>query len=792
MLISRESLEALELPSLLRLVADGAATDVGRDAILALAPSSDAERIAAAVSRGREVARLLGDGSLIPTLEEPLTPLLEDLVERRTSIDGRHLVRIRDFLAITLNARRRIEQADPAARALAALSDPLSDLSSLTLRLTKALDARGQVRDEASPLLASLRRQGQKVRQKTYSVLEKYARSHEEEMAEDTIPFHDDRLVVLLRSGSKGKLSGLVHGRSGSGQSFYFEPLEVVDANNELRAVRDEEEAERRRILRELIDETFSEIEALRGHVEFLTELDVSQAAARWADRSRGIWAPVDSGGSYKLEGARHPLLEPSLADLRARALGQAGHEGELVPLSIELSEEQRLLVITGPNAGGKTVALKTLGLLALAAHCGLPVPVAAGTRMPLLGRVVASVGDEQDLLADRSTFSGRLLRLKEAWEWAGPRTLILLDELGSGTDPEEGAALGIGLIEGLVQKRALAVISSHLTRLAAAALDLDGAVCAAMAFDSDSGRPTYQLLPGTPGGSEALALARRLELPEQWIDRAEEMLGPEHGRLQKLLAEVETVRDELAGELGRVQSENRRLEAEVAASVAAREELEAARKKAGKEAQRAVGEFRRKVRKRLSQEVERLKQEVEAGRRRGLESEAVERIFRDSPAPEPERSSLPVRVGALARHRGLGWEGLVEKVTGTRAEVAVKGKRVLCPVCELDGLEPRSGSVKRRSNSQSISTPQLDELPPKELQLRGERVETAMEMLDAYLDRALLAGLPEVRIVHGHGSGKLKQAVRELLEHHAAVVKWRPGGKNEGGDGATVVSMSG
>ena len=791
MLISKESIEALELPSLLRLLAEGAASDAGRQEILTLVPSSDPAKIATAVDRGRDVARLLEEGPMVPSLEEPLLPLFEDLVERRTSIDGKHLVRIRELLQITIAANRRIGQAEPPTRALAEFAGFLPDLSALAKRLDKALDSRGRVRDDASPLLTSLRRQSQKARQKTYSVLEKYVRSHDAELAEDTIPFHDDRLVVLLRSGAKGRLSGLVHGRSGSGQSYYFEPLEVVDANNELRSVRDEEDAERRRILGELIEGVCQDFDALNSHLAFLGELDMLQSAARWIERCDGMWIVPERSAAYRLDRARHPLLEPRLAALRELALGQAGHAGDVVPLSMELTGSQRLLVITGPNAGGKTVALKTLGLLALAAHCGLPIPVGPGTRIPLLERLVASVGDEQDLLADRSTFSGRLLRLKEAWEWAGPETLVLLDELGSGTDPEEGAALGIALIEGLVDRGALAAVSSHLTRLAAAALDLEGAACAAMAFDTESGRPTYQLLPGTPGGSEALALARRLGLSTRWVGRAEELLGPEHGRLQKLLVEVENVREELAAELSRVASENRRLVAEREASEAARSELEAARDRAGEDAQRAVGEFRRQVRKRLGREVERLREEVEAGRRRGLEAEAIEKIFRDSPVPEPERSTVPVEVGGRVRHRGLGWEGTVKKITRDRAEVIVQGKRVVCPVSELDGHRTVWQEPRAERSSSAISTPEVSEAVPSELQLRGERVESALERLDVYLDRALLGSLPEVRIVHGHGTGKLKQAVREVLEHHAAVAKWRPGDRNEGGDGATVVSLA-
>lgn len=794
MFVSVESIRALELDGLLRLVADGAATDLGRERILGLRPSSDAAVVAADLGRGREAGRLLADGALVPFFEEPLSGVLEEIIGRRTEVDGLHLVRIRQILDVTAAARERVESADPPAPLLLERARRLLDLGDLAKRLGEALDERGRVRDNASPRLASLRRRAQRVRQRAYSVLEGFTRDNVEDLAGDTIPFHDDRLVVLLRSGSKGRLSGLVHGRSGSGQSLYFEPLEVVEANNELRSARDEEEAERRRILEELIEATVDCREALGEHLEFLVGLDRWQAAARWAGRSKGLWITPERGTSLVLEAARHPLLDPDLAAVRERALGQRGHQGELVPLSIELSETQRVLVITGPNAGGKTVALKTLGLLTLAAHCGLPVPARSGTTIPLLERVVASVGDDQDLLSDRSTFSGKLLRLKEAWEWAGPATLVLLDELGSGTDPEEGAALSVGLLEGLLEKRTFAAVSSHLTRLAAAALDLDGAACSAMAFDSASGRPTYQLIAGTPGGSEAIALARRLGLPSEWVGRAEAMLGPEHGRLQRLLAEVEGVREELAVELGRARSETRRLQSELEAAVEARSALEAAEKRAGKEAQLAVGEFRRKVRRQLGREVERLEEEVRAGRRRGLEAEAVEKLFRDAPVPEAERSTEPVETGGRVRHRGLGWEGTVEKVMGKRVEVSVKGKRMVCRLDELDGLAPAEAKKKTPGGSarRGVSTPTVDEVPDKELHLRGERVDAALQRLDAYLDRALLAGMPEVRIVHGHGTGRLKLAVREILETHRAVAKWRPGGKTEGGDGATVATLAG
>jgi DNA mismatch repair protein MutS2 len=790
--VSRESLEALELGSLLRLVADDASSDVGRQRVLGLSPLADAEALAEAIGRGREVDRLLDDGALVTVLDDPLLPVFETLEEGRIDLDGPHLVGLRHLLRATRSAVGRIESSDPECEVLAAMAHELPDLSELHRRLDRSLDDRGRVRDEASPRLLSLRRRSQRVRQAAYRKLEAFVRSHGEDLAEDTVPLHEDRLVVLLRSGSKGRLAGLVHGRSGSGQSFYFEPLEVVESNNELREVHDDEEAERSRILRALVEETLQHHEALAAHLTFLAELDLAQAAARWGRRCDGLWVVPGDDPEYRLVAARHPLLDPRLADLRERALGQAGHAHSVEPLSVELGSSGRVLVVTGPNAGGKTVALKTLGLIALLVHCGLPVPVGAGTEVPLLKTVVATVGDEQDMLTDRSTFSSRLLRLKEAWESAGSRSLVLLDELGSGTDPEEGAALSVALIEGLVEKRALAAVSSHLTRVATAALDLAGASCAAMAFDADSGLPTYCLVPGTPGSSEALALARRLELPDAWVERAERLLGPEHGQLQMLLAEVEKARAKLVSELRETREKKGRLEEELRLSEAAREEMERATRESAETTRKAVRELRRDVQRRLREEVERLREEFSRGRGPDLARKAAERILIDAPAPEPRSSGIPVEPGGRVKHRSLGWEGTVEKIERGRAHVSVAGKRVLCSVEDLDGLSPESGKPKSEVVPVSVAAPSADEAPAVELNLLGERVEDALAELAAYLDRVLLAGASEVRIVHGHGTGRLKTAVRAALEETPVVARWRPGKRGEGGDGATVVTLAG
>jgi DNA mismatch repair protein MutS2 len=423
-------------------------------------------------------------------------------------------------------------------------------------------------------------------------------------------------------------------------------------------------------------------------------------------------------------------------------------------------------------------------------------VPAAAGTRIPRFTRVVATVGDEQDLLTDRSTFSGRLLRLKEAWEEAGPDSLILLDELGSGTDPEEGSALAGALLEGLLERSPLALITTHLTPLAAAALELPGAACAAMEFDPATGEPTYRLVQGPPGGSEALALARRLGLPSEWLDRAEESLGSEHRQLRGLLREVERLRGELVEQRRNLERRNAEVDRLRAGLEREGEALEEERRSVGRRLKGQLDEFRQATRRRLVDEVERLKKEVAAGRRRGLAREGEERLFAQAPeldAGTPEEEG-PLVEGGPVRHRQLGWEGVLEQLTDGRAEVRVRGKRVRCRADELTGVASPAESGRSRSRKARPAVILAGEEPEvaTELNLIGRRVEPALEELDLYLDRALRVSRQDVRVVHGHGTGRLRKAVRQHLRTHPAVAAVRPGRSNEGGDGATVATLKG
>lgn len=790
--------QALELPRLLRLIAQRAASDLGRGKLIELLPFTSEEELVRHRRRYEEARRLIIARPLVPLCERPFEPLLARIEDGGPSLDGRDLVAIGDLLRVASQVARRLAEADPACPELALESADLPPTSELERSLANTFDSRGEIREDATPLLAELRGRMRRVRGRIYQQLGSLVEEHRDHLSEETIPMRGGRLVLMLQAGARGRIPGLVHGRSGRGKSFYFEPLDAVESNNQLQQTADEEAAEKRRILAELVRRLVDELPAIRRRAAFVADLDLLQACVRFAEASGARL--VDLGGRHELRlvGARHPLLDPTLAELRREALGQPGHSEPIVGLDLELTGERRALVVTGPNAGGKTVALKTTGLLTLAHLCGLPVPADKSSRLPFLHSVVATVGDDQDLLADRSTFSGRLLRLREAWHAAGPDTLVLLDELGSGTDPEEGAALSTALLEGLVERRGLVLITTHLTQLAAAALELDGAFCAAMQFDGDTGRPTFRLLPGPPGGSEALALARRLELPSAWLERAEALLGPEHRDLRRLLAEIERARQELAETQARLEAElddAARLRRRLAAQETA---LADERKASAKTLKRELEAFRQQTARRLRDEVERLRAELESGRRRHLAGAAVERLFEAAPRFESattEEEPAEIEVGGTVRHRRLDWQGTLEKLERGRAQVRVRGKLLHCQEVDLapaatgdrQAPRPKHRGTARGSSPEPASAA---EEPPTELKLIGQRVEPALETLDRFLDRALLASHAVVRIIHGHGSGRLRAAVRKHLRRHPAVGAQRPGHADEGGDGATVVRL--
>lgn len=792
MIVSFATLEALELPALLALVADEARTDLGARRIVDLRPTADDSELRERRETYEETGRLMVEAPLVPSFETPLAPLLERLAGQGPPLEGSEILLVARLLAVGGEAVERIDAADPACEELAGLRAGIGDARPLVRKIERVLDRQGRVRDDASPRLVKLQGELRRSRERLYVELERMRGDHAELFNDETVPLRGGRLMLMLSAGARGRVPGLVHGRSASGKSFYFEPLAVVEENNAAETASEEIENERRRLLRELLATLTAELALVERLAELVATLDAYEAMTRFAAASEARPAAIASASRARLVGARHPLLDPRLAGRRRRVLGAAGHEGEIVPLDLELDAERRLLVVTGPNAGGKTVALKTFGLLALAHQAGLPVPAAAGSELPVFGSVVATIGDEQDLLAERSTFSGRLERLGEIWQEASSRGLSLVDELGSGTDPEEGAALGVALVERIVAQGGLGVVTTHLAAVALAALDLDGAACAAMEFDAASGGPTFRLQPGAPGASEAIALARRLGLPSAWVSRAEELVGGEHRDLQRVLAELEQTRLDLAR--AAAEADRRGAEAELVTARAerARAELETERRDLGRRFEAKLEEFRRRVGRDLAVEVERMRKELDRGRRRGLDRQATARLFAAAPefsAPENavESAELPV-VGGAVRHRTLGWRGRLVRLDGERAEVEVAGKRLVCSGSDLVAAEQTARQAGVESRGAGLA--EVAEEPAAELMLLGFTIEEALVALERHLDLALRDGRAQTRIVHGHGTGRLRRAVREHLDRHPAVRRHRAGEASEGGNGATVVEL--
>jgi DNA mismatch repair protein MutS2 len=799
---SPATLAALEYPALVALVAAEARTDLGAAKLRALLPTAAPDELEARRAAFLETARLGVDGAFVPSLGEPFAPLVERLKSQSPPLDGGEIVLVARLLASAAEAARRIERAEPACPVLALRLEGLGDAAPLLAQIGRVLDAKGRVRDDASPRLAALARAARGARERIYARLESTRSAHADAFEDETTPLRSGRLLLVLSAGARGRLPGLVHGRSQSGRSFYFEPLEVVEENNALQSATEAQEAERQRLLQELRAALARELPTVERLLELVAALDAFEAAARFGEAAGARLPGVAAPGHVRLVGARHPLLDPRLAGRRERVLGAAGHDGSIEPLHLELgsrseggaeptaSAAARVLVVTGPNAGGKTVALKTLGLLALAAQAGLPIPCEPGTELPLFSALVAAVGDEQDLLAERSTFSGRLARLAEVWGSAGAASLALVDELGSGTDPEEGAALAVALLERLIDAGGVALVTTHLTPVALAALERAGAACAAMEFDPASGRPTFRLRPGPPGGSEALALARRMALPAAWIERAEALIAPAHRELRRTLAELEATRAELAREADAARAvaeaseiERRRYERERAA-------LEAERRVVGRKLEGELRSFRERVAAGLAKEEDRLREQFAAGRRRGVAAEAAARLFAQAPALAPERepeASGAVEVGARVRHRALGWSGTVERIDGARVRVVAAGKKITAPLADLVVISGGDSAVAA-AKARPVEPGEND--VPLELMLLGFTVDDALDAVDDFLDRALRSSRRQVRLVHGHGTGRLRDAIRLHLKKHPAVAAARPGAPNEGGNGATVVEL--
>jgi DNA mismatch repair protein MutS2 len=777
-------LEALEFDGVRSLLAARARTPMGRARAMDLVPSPDPDEVAHRNALLGERIALDADGRAFALrLEEDPAPALASLGPEGAVLEAADL---RALLSLAVAARaaalslRAVAESAPCTARLAA---GIGDLGPLLAAAQGVFAPDGGIEDGASPRLAALRRQAQTTSERLRRRLEALVSDPESAgfLQDEFVTLRGNRFVVPVRADSRAALKGIVHGASTSGQTLFVEPLETVELNNTLVRVREEEAAEIRRILASLSAAASRQRHDLEQAADILGRIDLAGAAARLgADFGMAPALPSDDG-RLVLEDTRHLLLED-----RLRAAGTSA-----VPLTVRLGEGDRVLVISGPNTGGKTVALKSIGLAALMHQAGLPVP-AAESVLPVFRQVLADIGDHQSIAENLSTFSSHVLALVRMTRRVDAPALVLLDELGAGTDPEEGGALGVAVVEHFRTAGARVILTTHHNRLKAYAAATPGVLNASVEFDETRLAPTYRLLVGSAGRSGGLDIAERLGLPRALVEDA-------RGRLSEGARLAERYAARLAAEVASAEQDRR---AAAEDRVRARQEME----EAGRERERLEAEAAREIGRRLGAAETRfestlagamseLKALSEAAKRRA-ETRAraeVARTLRAAAAEiaEPRPSgeitpSLAPGVGDTVLVRSLRRSGVVERIgpAGTLT-VDLGGIHMEVRSADVEAVPPGRATPPARR-----ATPEADEPVEEELRLLGLTVEEALDRLDCHLDRAVIAGWDRVRVVHGHGTGRLKRAVRDALKRHPAVETFRPGEKGEGGDGATVVRI--
>jgi DNA mismatch repair protein MutS2 len=645
----------------------------------------------------------------------------------------------------------------------------------LRARLENSLDPAGELLDSASPALAGLRRAVRVAYDRLRSRLETLVHSSDISGAlqEPLVTLRNGRYVVPVRADARGRVKGIVHDQSGSGQTVFIEPLVVIELGNAWREAQLKVEAEEERILDELSAHVDTNADALDDTLAALATFDFWMARARLSGELDGVRPETVKTQEVELLSARHP-----------------GLTGRVVPIDLRLGGEMRALVITGPNTGGKTVALRTLGLLALMHQSGLHVPAAHGSRMPIFRDVFADIGDEQSVAQSLSTFSGHLRSIIRIVESASRGSLVLLDELGAGTDPTEGSALAQALLDHFIAAGALVAATTHYSELKTYAHNTAAASNASVEFDVDTLSPTYRLQIGLPGTSHAFAIASRLGLSEAIVDDARARLGHAQEEFEQTLVSIR------AAQLTAEEALARATDAEERAK-SARREAEDERSRARRDRETALADARTEAQRALAE----VNAEIAAARDLLARATLTETRLEESaarlqesvtaiPAPEeaasPEPVDEPITIGSRVRSRD-GWQGTVAAIddVGGLVTISAGSMRITAPIAELERL-PSEPSVLPRETIR----PQVHRMVPSSLDLRGARVEEALEMLDSYLDQATVAGVQRVTVIHGHGSGALRDALRTQLSAHPLIKKWRPGERGEGGDGATIVEL--
>jgi DNA mismatch repair protein MutS2 len=813
-----KTLHTLEYDKILERLSSYCAFPASVELARALRPSGDLIETRRRLTETSEAVRLLTHHSDLSIGGARDVRQAVDLANHGGVLLASDLLDIKYTLVSARTLMRTFERWADAYPNLCDIVSQLPPPLGLIDAITRSISDRGEILDSASVKLASIRHDLRIAHDRLMTRLQRIISdpNNGPYLQEALITQRDGRYVVPLRSEFKGRIRSIVHDQSASGATLFVEPLVVVELNNQYRELELAERDEERRILAELSLQVGSHSEEIIHTVDVIARLDLALACGKYAEDIRATEPHLHGmaenrlgdrptgksahpGSVIRLYQARHPLLD-------ARTV---------VPIDVDLDEKIYAMIVTGPNTGGKTVTLKTIGLLALMAQSGLHIPAQSGAELSVFETIFADIGDEQSIEQSLSTFSGHITNIIHVLNAATPTSLVILDELGAGTDPQEGAALARSILSNLLQRGITTLVTTHHPELKAFAHATPGAVNASVEFDLDTLRPTYHLTIGLPGRSNALAIAQRLGLPEQIITDARSELNPDELRADNLLDEIhhqrelarqarnsaerarqeaEELRNELLDRLEKIEYERRRIldkaQREVEAQLQlVQEEIADVRRLLVKTRQPA------EIVQEVEERIEQLEQTVE------LPAKQAEPELGPTIQRMERQRRRALRLGDKVRLKKLGTQGQIIALGEEEAEIQIGMMRVRTRLSDLelakgDQADPVATGVpdvrRKASAGPALSAGDIYPASPgMELDLRGQRAEDALEALERYLDAAYLAGMPFVRIIHGKGTGKLREVVRQALSQNSQVKSFEAGGEKEGGDGVTIAKLA-
>lgn len=718
------------------------------------------------------------------------------LARRGGILEPGDLLAVKNTLIVSRSVRRVFDNMATETPGLSSLAESLPERLGLVDLISKTISDRGEVLDSASEKLAQIRREMKITFERTMARMQRFIADPDTArmLQEPIITQRNGRNVLPLRAEFKGRIKAVIHDQSSSGATLFIEPLAVVEWNNRYKELELGERDEVRRILAELSQQIAEHADALNVMVEVMAELDLAFMCARYAEEIHAVEPTMvpfreasgkHPGSTIRLFKARHPLLDPK----------------SVVPIDVDLDDETYALVITGPNTGGKTVTLKTVGLLVLMAQSGLHIPAQSGSTLSVFEDVYADIGDEQSIEQSLSTFSGHVTNIVGILKKADARSMVLLDELGAGTDPQEGSALARAVLTHLLDRRITCMVATHYPELKAYAHSTPGVLNASVEFDLKTLQPTYHLVIGLPGRSNALAIAERLGLPEAIIMAARAEIDPTDLRAEDLLDEIHRQRD-LARQ-AREAAETAQREAEaIRAALADRldrieDERYALLEESRQEAENQLMVLREELES-LRRLLARARQPLEAVDQveeiiEVLEEEVAQPIVRKTPKQPVRKPKGPLRLGEKVHLRSIDQDGVVTAIGEDEIEVQIGMLRVRArrsDVIRKGEPEEEDAPPKPKPQKGKTTLPYSHESPGIEMDMRGQRIDEGLEALDRYLEKAYLAGLPFVRIIHGKGTGRLRESVRAALSNSPYVERYEGGGNTEGGEGVTVAHM--